>query len=223
MLSYAFDLLLQYRDIYMAGLKNALTAAALGLVLSLFVGIICGIVRFSSSGFAGRAVTVYISIVRNTPMMVQIYFIYFGLPAIGLTLSAFTTGIVALTFNSGAYIAEIVRGGLIAIPKGQSEAAMALGIPRRILLTRVLLPQAAPTVLPAVTGQFVQLVKDTSLLYTIAILEITKAADEVGNETYQFLEAYLVSCVIYILVCATLNVIVDIYERHAGFSKFRRA
>jgi His/Glu/Gln/Arg/opine family amino acid ABC transporter permease subunit len=223
MLSDAFDLFLQYRDIYMAGLKNALTAAAIGLILSLFVGIICGIVRFSSRGFAGRAVAVYISIVRNTPMMVQIYFIYFGLPAIGLTLTAFTTGIVALTFNSGAYIAEIVRGGLIAIPKGQSEAAMSLGIPRRVLLARVLLPQAAPTVLPAVTGQFVQLVKDTSLLYTIAILEITKAADEVGNETYRFLEAYLVSCVIYILVCATLNVLVDIYERHAGFSKFRRA
>lgn len=223
MLSDAYDLFWQYRDIYMAGLKNALTAAALGLLLSLVVGVVCGVVRFSSRGMAGRAVAVYVSIVRNTPMMVQIYFIYFGLPAVGITLGAFTTGIVALTFNSGAYIAEIVRGGLSAIPKGQSEAAMSLGIGRTVLLTRVLLPQAAPTVLPAVTGQFVQLVKDTSLLYTIAVLEITKAADEVGNETYEFLEAYLVSCVIYILVCASLNVLVDIYERHAGFSKYRRA
>lgn len=223
MLSDAYDLFWQYRGIYMAGLRNALTAAALGLMLSLVVGIVCGIVRFSSRGAAGRAVAVYISIVRNTPMMVQIYFIYFGLPAVGITLTAFATGIVALTFNSGAYIAEIVRGGLAAIPKGQSEAAMSLGIGRNVLLARVLLPQAAPTVLPAITGQFVQLVKDTSLLYTIAVLEITKAADEVGNETYKFLEAYLVSCVIYILVCASLNVLVDIYERHAGFSKYRRA
>ncbi|RMC64857.1 amino acid ABC transporter permease [Sinorhizobium meliloti] len=223
MLSDAYDLFWQYRDIYIAGLKNALIAAAIGLCLSLVVGVISGVIRFASKGVAGRAVAVYVSIVRNTPMMVQIYFIYFGLPALGVTLSAFMTGILALTFNSGAYIAEIVRGGLAAIPKGQSEAAMALGLNRRVLLMRVLLPQAAPTVLPAITGQFVQLIKDTSLLYTIAVLEITKAADDVGNETYQFLEAYLVSCVVYILVCATLNLLVDQYERRAGFSKFRRA
>lgn len=178
--------------------------------------------RFSSRGVAGRLVAIYVSIVRNTPMLVQVYFIYFGLPALGVTLSAFATGVVALTFNSGAYIAEIVRGGLAAVPQGQSEAGMALGLSRATLLARVLLPQAAPTALPAVTGQFVQLIKDTSLLYTIAVLEITKAADDVGNETYQFLEAYLVSCIIYILVCATLNALVDQYERRAGFSRHRR-
>ncbi|MDW6024987.1 amino acid ABC transporter permease [Mesorhizobium sp. BAC0120] len=222
MFAAAYDLFWHYRDIYLRGLENALTAAAFGLVLSLFAGGLAGIIRFSSKGTAGRVVAIYVSVVRNTPMLVQVYFIYFGLPALGVTLSAFATGVVALTFNSGAYIAEIARGGLAAIPQGQTEAAMALGLSRRVLLARVLIPQAAPTILPAITGQFVQLIKDTSLLYTIAVLEITKAADDVGNETYQFLEAYLVSCLIYVVICVVLNLLVDQYERRAGFSRHRR-
>jgi His/Glu/Gln/Arg/opine family amino acid ABC transporter permease subunit len=222
MLEGAYDLFWQYRDVYLTGLRNALIAAAFGLVFALIVGLITGITRFASRGFFGKLVAVYVSIVRNTPMIVQIYFIYFGLPSLGITLSAMQTGILALTFNSGAYVSEIVRGGLMAVPKGQAEAGMALGLRQRSILLRLLLPQAAPTILPAVTGQFVQLVKDTSLLYTIAVLEITKAADDVGNDTYQFLGAYLVSCVIYIVICVTLNILVDLYERRAGFSKFQR-
>ncbi len=100
---------------------------------------------------------------------------------------------------------------------------MALGLSQRQRLWKVLLPQAAPIILPAVTGQFVQLIKDTSLLYTISVLEITKAADDVGNDSYQFLPAYLVSCVLYIVICITLNVLVDLYESRAGFSRHKRA
>ncbi|MDB5552889.1 MAG: hypothetical protein JWL86_2873 [Rhizobium sp.] len=223
MFSEAYDIFWQYRDVYLEGLRNALVAAAFGLCLSLVVGMIAGITRYSSRGVLGRLVGMYVSVVRNTPLLVQVYFIYFGLPAMGVTLSAFETGVIALTFNSGAYIAEMVRGGLGAVSRGQTEAAMALGLGRRLILRKVLLPQAAPTILPAITGQFVQLIKDTSLLYTIAVLEITKAADDVGNETYQFLPAYLVSCVIYIAVCVVLNLIADLYESRAGFSRHQRA
>ncbi|MFD1197966.1 amino acid ABC transporter permease [Brucella gallinifaecis] len=223
MFSDAYDLFLQYQGTYLTGVKNALSAAALGLAFALIIGIFAGISRFQNRNYLSRIITVYISIVRNTPLLVQVYFIYFGLPACGITLSAFWTGVIALTFNSGAYIAEMVRGGLSAIPKGQSEAASALGLSQHLQLRKVLLPQAAPVILPAVTGQFVQLIKDTSLLYTIAVLEITKAADDVANESYQFLPAYLVSCVLYIIICVTLNVLVDIYENRAGFSRHKRA
>lgn len=223
MFSDAYDLFLQYQDTYLTGVKNALSAASLGLAFALIIGIFAGISRFKSTNFIGRIIAVYVSIVRNTPLLVQVYFIYFGLPACGITLSAFWTGVIALTFNSGAYIAEMVRGGLNALPKGQSEAASALGLNQHMTLRKVLLPQAAPVILPAVTGQFVQLIKDTSLLYTIAVLEITKAADDVANESYQFLPAYLVSCVLYIIICVMLNVLVDVYENRAGFSRHKRA
>lgn len=219
----AYDLFWQNKDTYLTGVRNALSGAALGLVLALAVGIVCGIIRYATKGALNRIVAAYISFVRNTPMLVQVYFIYFGLPAAGITLTAFWTGVIALTFNSGAYIAEMVRGGLNAVPRGQTEAGKSLGLGQSILLRKVLLPQAAPTILPAITGQFIQLIKDTSLLYTIAVLEITKAADDVGNDTYQFLPAYLVSCSIYIAICVVLNLIVDIYEGRAGFSKHKRA
>ncbi|MFV0491336.1 MAG: amino acid ABC transporter permease [Pseudorhodobacter sp.] len=213
----------RYQDIYFQGLANTLEAAAIGLVLALIVGGFAGVIRFSSQGPIGYLVAAYVSIVRNTPMMVQVYFIYFGLPALGIRMSAFETGLVALTFNSGAYIAEIVRGGLAAIPKGQMEASHALGLRRSTALRRVLLPQAVPLVLPAITGQFVQLIKDTSLLYTISVLELTQAANEVGNETYSFLEAYMVSWVLYLVVCIILNILVDFYEKRSGFTRHLRA
>lgn len=222
MFSDAWRLFTRYQDIYLQGLVNTLEAAAIGLVLALIVGAIAGVIRHASTGIAGRLVAFYISIVRNTPMMVQVYFIYFGLPVLGVTLTAYETGLVALTFNSGAYIAEIIRGGLASLPSGQTEASHALGLGRAQALRRVLLPQAVPLVLPAITGQFVQLIKDTSLLYTISVLELTQAANEVGNETYKFLEAYLVSWGLYLVVCIVLNILVDLNEKRSGFSRHLR-
>ena len=223
MLADALDLFVNYQDVYLKGLWIAVEAAAISLVLSSIIGLAGGITRYLSRGIAGRVIAAYVSLVRNTPLLIQIYFVFFGLPSLGITFDAFTTGVVALSFNSGAYITEIVRGGLAALPRGQTEAANALGMSKTALIVGILLPQAGPIILPAITGQFVQLIKDTSLLYTVAVLEITKAGDQVANETYKFLEAYLVSCIIYIIVCMTLNVIVDYYEARAGFSKFQRA
>jgi len=214
----AYYLFLEHQEIYVSGVINTIRSAAVGLVLAFVVGLLVGIVRFFGKGWGNRACAIYVSLVRNTPLLVQIYFIYFGLPAIGITIGAFETGIIALTFNSGAYIAEIIRGALQAIPRGQFEAAASLGLRLPITLLKVILPQAAPLAIPAISGQFVQLIKDTSLLYTIAVLELTKAADEVGNETYSYLEAYLVACVLYVLICMTLNVVVDAIEK-----KFRYA
>jgi len=223
MLEDGINLFFRYQDVYLTGVKNTLSAALAGLICAFFVGFLCGIWRFVSSGFVSQCIAVYVSFVRNTPLLVQVYFIYFGLPSLGLTINTFWTGVIALTFNSGAYICEMVRGGLNALPKGQREAACALGFRQRQLLHKILLPQAIPIILPAITGQFVQLIKDTSLLYTISVLEITKAADEIGNETYQFLPAYLVSCVLYILICASLNLTVNFYETRAGSTKYKRA
>jgi len=222
MLEDAVDLFFRYQAIYLTGVKNTLSAALAGLVCAFIVGFLCGIWRFVSSGLISHCIAIYVSFVRNTPLLVQVYFIYFGLPSLGLTINTFWTGVIALTFNSGAYICEMVRGGLGTLPKGQREAAYALGFKQGPLLYKILLPQAMPVILPAITGQFVQLIKDTSLLYTISVLELTKAADEIGNETYQFLPAYLVSCILYILICASLNLAVSFYEARAGSTKYKR-
>lgn len=219
MFAVLWDMFVEYQDIYISGIKTALLAAAISLITSCIVGLIGGVIRYFTSGLVSRLVAAYVSLIRNTPMLVQIYFIFFGMPSLGVTLDAFSTGIIALTFNAGAYLIEIFRGGLEAIPKGQTEASDALGMSKLSLLFKILLPQAWPIMIPAITGQFVQLIKDTSLLFTVAVIEITKAADLVANDNYKFLEAYSVGCLIYIVICITLNVIVDALEARFGMSK----
>jgi ABC-type amino acid transport system permease subunit len=174
-------------------------------------------VRFFSEGWLSRAFAAYVTVVRNTPLLVQIYFIFFGLPSAGITLSAFVTGIVALTFNSSAYVSEIVRGALLSLPRGQIEAARALSLRPTTTLRMVLLPQSAAIAVPALCGQLVQLIKDTSLLYVISVYEIFKSADDVANQTYSFLESYLVAGVLYLILGVFLNLVVDAIERRLRY------
>lgn len=208
-----------YSDVYILGLQNTLLASFFGLVFALIVGIIVASVRYYKIKYLARIFAVYVSIVRNTPLLVQIYFIYFGLPTLDITLTAFETGLLALTFNSGAYLSEIIRSSLNSIAKSQLEAAEALGLHRMRTLQKILLPQIAPFALPAIGGQFIQLIKDSSLLYTIAILELTKAAEQVGNETYEYIHAFTISCLLYIVICISLNLIVDYAEKKVSYSQ----
>lgn len=212
MFTDAMTLFLDNRDIYFTGLGNTVKASLISLILALLLGILVAALRYYSRGLLARCLAGYVSVVRNTPLLIQIYFIFFGLPSLGITLSAFETGLFALTFNSTAYVSEIILGALRAIPDGQREAAQALSLGKSTALCRVLLPQSAELAVPAVCGQFVQLIKDTSLLYTISVFEITKAADDVANTTYAYLEAFLVGGMLYLVVCMTLNVLVDLLE-----------
>jgi len=209
---------IRYFEIYQEGIKSALFASAISLVLALIVGIIGGIVRYNNKGILGKLAAGYVTVIRNTPLLIQLYFIFFGLPRLGITLSAFQTGIIGLTLNSGAYITEMVKGGLQAIPKGQKEAAVALALTGWQRLKLILIPQAAPQIIPAIGGQFVQLIKDTCLLSMLAVLEITKAAELVGAESFMFLEAFIISGIIYLLICIILNVVVDVVEHKSRFA-----
>ena len=212
------NVFLRYYDIYLQGIEAALYASAISLVLALIVGMIGGIARYNDKGITGKIAAGYVTIIRNTPLLIQLYFIFFGLPRLGITLSAFQTGIIGLTLNSGAYITEMVKGGLQAIPKGQKEAGIALALTGWQRLKLILIPQAAPQMIPAIGGQFVQLIKDTCLLSMLAVLEITKAAELVGAESFLFLEAFIISGVIYLLICILLNVAVDLVERKFKFA-----
>jgi His/Glu/Gln/Arg/opine family amino acid ABC transporter permease subunit len=205
--------IVQHYPIYLQGIQTALTASLISLVLALVVGLLVGIIRQTSQGFASKLAAGYVTVIRNTPLLVQLYFIYFGLPRLGLTLTAMQTGILGLTLNSGAYIAEIVKSGLQSIPKGQVEAATAIALTVGQRMRLVMIPLAAPRIIPAIGGQFIQLIKDSSLLSILAILEITKAATEVGTETYMFLEAFIVGGIIYWVVCVVLNFVVDRVEK----------
>ena len=142
----------------------------------------------------------YIDFVRGTPALVQIFFVYFGLPAIGINLTAPVAAVIALAINSGGYLAEIFRGGIVSVDMGQGEAARSLGMSSGQALRRIVLPQAVLRVIPAAAGEFTNLVKGTSLLSTISVMELTRVAQVIVGVTFRPIEAYIAIAIVYFVL-----------------------
>ena len=195
----------QYRGRFPAGLRAtiaiSLAAMALGLVLGA-AGCLLRISRVDTARFLGAC---YVESIRGTPLLVQLYVAYFCVfPALGYD-EPYVIGIVSLAVFSGAYVAEIFRAGIESIDAGQTEAALSLGLTRFQTLRLVLAPQAARRVLPPLTGQFVSLVKDSSLLSIIAVAELTKVAELRAASTLEVFESYLPLAVLYLAVTFPLS------------------
>src|SRR4030095_5292510 len=128
--------------------------------------------RLSSNPYVSGVAGLYVSFARGTPLVVQIYFVYLALPQVGVVLPAIPAGIIALSFNYGAYMTEIFRAGIQAVPQGQREAAESLGMPERLVMRRIVLPQAFRIVIPAIGNDFVAMLKDSSLVSILAVEEL---------------------------------------------------
>lgn len=147
----------------------------------------------------------YVWFIRGTPALVQIFIVYFGLPQIGLRMSPFVAGVVALGLNGGAYIAEIVRSGLMAIPKGQMESAQALGMSRTHMMRRIILPQVFRIILPPITNEAITMVKNTSLLSTITVVELTLYSQTIISTTFRPFEFYIATALIYLAMTTIIS------------------
>lgn len=177
-------------------LKLAAGATLIGFV----IGTLGAIARRSSVGWARRASTAYVEAIRNTPLLVQIFLVYFGLASIGLKLPAFTVALAALTINVGAYATEIMRAGFDSIHKGQLEAAECLALSRRQVYWHVVLLPAMERVYPALTSQFVLLMLASSVCSQISAEELTAVANFVQSDTYRPLETYVIVGIGYVLL-----------------------
>jgi polar amino acid transport system permease protein len=170
-------------------------------VVSIFFATVFAIIgalgRLSSNGFVNGAASLYVSLVRGTPLLVQIYFVFYALPLMGIVLDPIPAGIIALSFNYGAYMTEIFRAGIQAVPRGQREAAESLGMPERLVMRRVILPQAVRIVVPAIGNDFVSMIKDSSLVSIISLQEILWRADRVGRSESQLIQALLIAALVY--------------------------
>ena len=201
-------------------LKGALVSLELTLTvfaLSLFFGTIVGFLRYNKHHKAGyRIATVYVELIRNTPMLVQIFFLYFGLPQFKIYLPALFAGILGLTINNTAYIAEIVRSGIQSIPKGQWEAAKCIGLNPVDVLRDVVLPQSFKISLPALIGFHLGLIKDTSIASIIGYSELLREGKTIMNVTGYPFETYILVAVIYFIICYPLSKYVGWTERKAG-------
>jgi len=179
-------------------------------ILSMALAILAGFLLCFGKLYGGRAVQAlcngYIEVIRGTPLLIQLYLLYYGLPNLGIQLNAMVAAILGMGLNYAAYEAEIYRAGLLAVPRGQSEAARSLGMTRNQALWYILLPQAFRTILPPSTNDFIALFKDTSLVSIITVAELTKAYGEAATTTYRFLELGLVTAALYFAMSYPLSI-----------------
>jgi polar amino acid transport system permease protein len=186
-----------YREL-LAGAWLTIQLSVSAMVLGLAVAIVCAWAKTSGPRPARWIVEVYIEIIRNTPFLVQIFFIFFGLPAIGLRLSANTAALLAMVVNVGAYATEIIRAGIESIQKGQVEAGLALGLKPLQVFRYVVLKPALRTVYPALASQFILLMLSSSVVSAISADDLTSMANNIQSLTFTSFEVYLVVTVMYL-------------------------
>nr|WP_092665281.1 ABC transporter permease subunit [Agrococcus carbonis] len=186
-----------------------LASFSLGLALALLVALM----RLSGNPILSGIARVYISIIRGTPMLVQLFVIFYGMPQLGVTLDPWPSAIIALSLNVGGYAAEIVRAAILSIPKGQWEAGAMIGMSRWQTLVRIVLPQAARVSVPPLSNTFISLVKDTSLTSVILVTELFRIAQRIASPTGEFLTIYLVAAAVYWVICVVLALGQDALER----------
>ncbi|WP_295817895.1 amino acid ABC transporter permease [uncultured Deinococcus sp.] len=187
----------------------ALAAMLLGLPL----GFAVALARLSRFAFLRGLSSVFVSFMRGTPLLVQIFVIYYGLPSLGITLNPVAGGIIALTLNAAAYLSETIRAAILSIPKGQREAATSLGLTPSQTMRLIVLPQAARVALPSLSNTLIGLVKDTSLVSVITVVELLRSAQLVIARTFEPFGPYLAAALIYWAISSLLEVVQRSLER----------
>jgi L-cystine transport system permease protein len=178
----------------------ALASFSLGLLLALLVALM----RLSRNRLVSAVARIYISVIRGTPLLVQLFVIFYGLPSVGITISPWPSAIIAFSLNVGGYAAEVIRAAILSVPKGQWEAGHTIGMSRRQTLVRIILPQAARVSVPPLSNTFISLVKDTSLASLILVTELFRVAQQVAAFSQEFMLLYLEAAVIYWVICLVL-------------------
>jgi len=201
----------------LTGLLLTLEISVLSIILGIIIGLITGLARLSSSPAPKWLAIGYIELIRGTPLLVQIYIFYFFVGQV-FRLSSFMAGVLALSFFAGAYIAEIIRAGIQSIHKGQMEAARSLGMNYPQAMQHIILPQAFKRILPPLAGQFISLIKDSSLVGVIALVELTRAGREIGTSTFNYFEVFFTVAALYLILTFSLSMIVQYLERRFAAS-----
>ncbi|MCQ9165746.1 amino acid ABC transporter permease [Arthrobacter sp. STN4] len=179
----------------------AVASFAIGLVLALLVAML----RISRNRIANGVGRFYVSVIRGTPLLVQLFVIFYGLPAVGVKLDPWPSAIIAFSLNVGGYAAEVIRAAILSVPQGQWEAGHMIGMSRGQTLLRIILPQAARVSVPPLSNTFISLVKDTSLASLILVTEMFRVAQQVAAFSQEFMLLYLEAALIYWVICLILS------------------
>lgn len=204
MWGFYFDQLMNSMPIFYKGLGTTVAVSLLSLLGGTIIGVVTGILRSREGTFAARLLTIYVDIMRGTPFLVQIFIIFFILPEFGLQMEAFSAAVLSLTIYSGSYICEIVSAAIKAVPPGQEEACRSLGHTNTQAMVLVILPQAMRMALPALVGQYVLLIKDSSIVSVIGLTDITRAGWLTVQRVPEGLMVFGMVGLFYFMVCYPL-------------------
>ncbi|SJN53616.1 L-cystine transport system permease protein TcyB [Vibrio ruber DSM 16370] len=214
-MSYQLDYagLAPYLPQFVAGVWTTVQLTVISTVAGLVVGTLCAAGRTGRQSGVRLLCASYIEVTRNTPFIVQLFFIFFGLPALGLKLTAWEAGVIAMVFNLGAYSAEIIRAGIDAVPQGQWEAGKTLGLTRRQIFIHIVLPPAYQRVYPALVSQCIIVMLGSAVVSQISVEDLTFAANFVQSRSFLSFESYTLTAVIYLVLAILMR---------QGFAYFRR-
>lgn len=181
--------------------------------IALVLGLLIALIQVNGPLPLRWICVVFVEIMRGTPLLVQLVWIFFVLPTVGIQLSSVTAGVTGLGLNYAAYMSEVFRSSILSVPSGQTEAALSLGYTDRQALWRIVVPQSLPVAIPPIGNYFVAMIKDTSLTSVIAVTEILKTANIIGSTTFQVTQAYTAAALIYLVISLPLSWLLKVLER----------
>jgi His/Glu/Gln/Arg/opine family amino acid ABC transporter permease subunit len=211
----------EYFPVLAKGALVSISIASLGCLLGLFLGTIAVVFLLKGKSFVKVLAYAYINLIRGTPMLIQILFLYFVLPNFNIYIPAFWTAVLAIGLNSGAYVSNIIRGGMMAVGKGQQEAAKVLGLSEFQSFRLIIFPQAFRISLPTLGNEFITLVKDSSLASVIGVFELSKQGEILMHKTYDAMSSYTLVAIIYLIMTLSLSVFVLYLEKRLNKHVYR--
>ena len=198
-------LISSFTKILIPGIKVTIPLAVCAFLLSVILALFLAIVQVANIKILKQISQIYIWIFRGTPLLVQLFIIFFGLPSFGIMLDAFPAAVLAFGLNLAAYNAEVIRSAILSVPVGQTEAAYLIGLSYPQLMVRVILPQALPTAFPPLFNNLISLLKDTSLASSITVIELFTTAQQIAARTFEPFALYCEAAVIYLIFCTALT------------------
>lgn len=206
-----------FGKILLPGLTMTLPLTALSFSIALVIATATALVQFGNVPFLRRAARFYIWVVRGTPLLVQLFVVFYGLPSIGILVDPFPAAVIVFSINEGAYCAEIIRAALESVPAGQMEAGECVGMSYLQIIRRIILPQAMRTAFPSLSNSLIAMVKDTSLAANITVTEMFMATQRIVARTWEPLALYIEVGLIYLLFCTVLTWLQGVGERKLDF------
>lgn len=207
-----------YLPYLLQGALITIEIAVIGVIFGSIIGILVGLGRVSTIPFLSQISRFYVWVIRGTPLLLQLFVIHFAIPSVfsSLTMPPFVSASIALSLNAAAYIAEIARGAIQSIDKGQMEAARSLGLSSSQSMRRVIIPQAFRRMLPPLGNEFIALIKESSLVSTIALYDLLRTGQQIISSTYRYMEVFLLIGLIYLLLTTIMSYIVGKIEKKVG-------